>query len=70
MQWIHIINLIYVAYILNVSAFDQIGKFTRNFIANYVSHLLKSRQLQGAKPSWPGALPLDPTGGHTPRPPL
>ena len=46
MQWIHIINLIYVAYNLNVSVFDQIGKFTRNFIAKYVSHLLKTRQLQ------------------------
>ena len=35
-----------------------------NFIANYVSHVLKTRYLQG------GALPLNPTGDTAPRPPI
>ena len=65
MQWIHI-NLIYVAY-LNVSAFDQIGKLIRNVIAKFVSHLLKTRQLQGGFAPWPGVFSPGPHWGHSPK---
>ena len=57
---------------LNILAHDRFSKFVTSFIAKYVSHLLKTPQLQGGfapLTPWPGALPLDPTGGKAPRPP-
>ena len=55
----------FMKHILNVLAFDQIGKFITHFIAKYVSHVLKTRQLQEGRNR--RALPPEPlTRGFAP----
>ena len=53
-----------------VELLSDFTKFVQSFNANYVSHVLNTRQLQGTSPPDPltRALPLDPTEDKAPRP--
>ena len=63
MQWIFT-NLIYVAYLERFSILTKMVIFFRNFVAKYVSHFLKSRQLQGGFAPDQGFCPWTPLGAQ------